>query len=116
MSSALAELPNINEVPHISDEDRKCFEEVRQVLTKHGRQRRFGLTLLHQHFPVAKNEVMLETNDPKKRTLVMRPIKASKLTEINFRETQWRLDGEKATMNCVCHTDKNGNHNHYHHR
>ena len=116
MSSTTLELPDINDVPRITETDRECFEAVRQTLVKHGCEKRFGLTLLHQHFPVAEDEIMLETNDPKERTLVMRPVKSSELAEVNFRETQWRLDGEKATMNCVCHTDSKGNHNHFHHR
>ena len=116
MNSAVAELPNINDVPRITESDRECFEAVRQTLVKHGCERRFGLTLLHQHFPVAADEIMLETNDPTDRTLLMRPVKASELAEVKYRETQWRLDGEKATMSCACHTDSKGNHNHFHHK
>ncbi len=54
------DLPNIDEVSALSDEDRVCIDEIISVLEKHDRLKRFGLTLLHQHFPVEDGEILLE--------------------------------------------------------
>lgn len=51
------------------------FYELRDVLKKHNALDRFGITLLHKHFDVADDEIMLETTDVGNRTLHMQPIK-----------------------------------------
>lgn len=112
MSNTCFASPMIDDVEDITPEDRKCFEEIRKILVKHGKEKKFGVTLLHQHFPINPGEVMLETNDPKTRTLLMRPVKESDIGNTPYRETQWRLDTGQISMACVCVTDYNGNHAH----
>lgn len=95
-------LPDLNQVESFSQDDERCLAEVAEVLKKHGRLSRFGVNLLHQHFPIADDEVMLETNDPSDRTLLMRPVKIIDIEGMGARTTSWRLDSGRAQMACVC--------------
>lgn len=67
-------LSHIADVPPIGDSDAACLEEVRQVLLKHGQVERFGLSLLHSHFDLADDEVLLETTDVERREHWVRPV------------------------------------------
>ncbi|MHB0865319.1 MAG: hypothetical protein ACYC1Y_00200 [Minisyncoccota bacterium] len=95
-------LPDLNDILPFGLEDQTCLEEIATVLKKHGRLNRFGVTLLHQHFPVGDDEVMLETNDPVSRTLEMRPCSRAELENKEATVTSWRLDSGKPQMACVC--------------
>jgi hypothetical protein len=97
-----APLPDLKFVPPFEADDQTCLEEIAEVLKKHGRLDRFGVTLLHQHFPVGDNEVMLETNDPVSRTLEMHPCDRTALEGLDARITSWRLDSGEPLMACVC--------------
>jgi len=52
------------------------FYELRDVLKKHNALDRFGITLLHKHFDIADDEIMLETTDVENKKFHMRPVKA----------------------------------------
>jgi hypothetical protein len=43
----------------LSSADLAVLEEVRQVLAMHGALRRFGVTLQHQHFDLADDEILV---------------------------------------------------------
>lgn len=105
-------LPHISEVRPFSDTDLPCFKEVRSVLEKHGMSGRFGLMLLHKHFDLGDDEVMIESCDVATRTLTSQPVKLSELEGVNTPATSWRLDTEDAVMRCidVCMKDSKGNH------
>lgn len=106
-------LPNINQVALFTESDEKCLVEIAEVLKKHNNLDRFGVNLLHQHFAVADDEVMLETNDTIQRTLLMKPVKISEIQNMDARITSWRLDTGKPQMACVCVKDSGGDHGHY---
>jgi hypothetical protein len=57
-------LKDIDEVRRIDDSDSECLEAIRKVLEKHDCLDRFGVTLLHSHFDVAEDEMMLEPRRP----------------------------------------------------
>ena len=105
-------LPNIQQVPPFSPNDEECLAEVAKILKKHSCLERFGINLLHQHFPVGDDEVLLETNDPKTRTLKMSVINLSELSNADVRVTSWRLDTGKPQMACVC-VVSGDDHGHY---
>lgn len=105
-------LPSLKNVPPMNAEDQECLEEVAKVLKRHGRLDRFGVTLLHQHFPIGDDEVMLETNDPILRTLEMRPSLKADIEKQDARITGWRLDSGTPLMACVCVDFGNGDHQH----
>ncbi|GHH89114.1 hypothetical protein GCM10018793_70980 [Streptomyces sulfonofaciens] len=102
MPEAMTELPHVREVEPFSEKDQPCFEEVREVLKKHGALSRFGLTLLHQHFDMADNEVLLETTDVENRVQTLTVKKKSDLDSVL--ETAWRLDSHEILTGCriVC--------------
>ncbi|WP_009965197.1 hypothetical protein [Verrucomicrobium spinosum] len=94
---SLADLPDIDEVPEFSDADRDCLDAVRAVLRKHGKLSTFGLTLLHQHFDLQEDEVLLETADPATRTITIRPVFAA--SEVMMVPAMFRMDG--CTPECI---------------
>jgi hypothetical protein len=119
MSVAEAEVlpphPDINEVaPPLSDADRACFEDIREVLIQHGMLTRFGVTLLHQHFEIGDDEAMVEQIDVETRTLTCMPVKRERLAKINTVQTSWRLDSPTGQMacetNCMKDYGENGPH------
>ena len=97
----LPTLPDIDEVAALSDADRPCLAEIRDVLIKHDALRRFGVSLLHEHFEVADDEILVETIDVETRTLTSRPEKIAELGGYHSVETSWRLDDLTAMARCT---------------
>ena len=95
-----ADLPHIGEVGTISPEDRACLEDVRAVLARHGRLDKFGLALLHHHFPLDDGEVFVESVDPVTRTLTSTATPVSAL-DGEMIETLWRFGPEAGNVRIV---------------
>jgi len=95
-------LPDISEVTPLSDKDQPMIDEIIDVLRRHGNLNRFGLVLLHQHFNLADDEVLVESTDKENRTQTTKPIKKDDLSRMNHTETSWRLDTGKPMMACSC--------------
>jgi len=113
--ATLNSLRDINDVKPLADSDEPLVQEIVTVLKKYGALDRFGLALLHQHFPISPDEVLLETTDVAARTQLIRPVHESTLESEDYVETSWRLDTGQPMMHCVCRRDPDtGNHNHYH--
>lgn len=90
-------LKDINVVEPFSDEDRETMDMIREVLRKRNAIDRFGVTLLHDHFDVNDDEILLETCDPITRTLTIKPYRNEELKEADIDEdgyvqTNWRFD------------------------
>jgi len=96
----LPELPVIDEVVPWSPLDQALFDELREVLKRHGAASRFGIALLHRHFDVADDEMLIETCDTATRTLTSRPRNRKELDGENVVETSWRLDALGAMQVC----------------
>lgn len=94
-------LPDIDEVAPLSDADQSCLAEIRAVLAKYGALQRFGVTLLHEHFEITDEEILVETIDVETRTLTSRPEKIVDLGNYNSVETSWRLDDDIAVARCT---------------
>jgi hypothetical protein len=90
--------------------DAACLEEIRLVLTKYGNLDRFGIALLHSHFQVAEDEMMLETTDVEQREHRVRPVKKSQLEQAGLepQTTILRFDERGASQYCACMRDKDG--------
>ncbi|WP_398309237.1 hypothetical protein [Zoogloea sp.] len=104
---------DIHQVERLSYKDSECLREIRDVLVKHGALDRFGVSLLHSHFPVESDEYLLETVDVENRSLLIRPVK--KLEVSAAIQTQWRLSDCEAVQ--ICHgwcQYSGGTHNHGH--
>jgi len=70
-----AGLKDIEDVEPVNEADYECLEEVRATLRKHGRLERFGVALLHKHFDMKPDEMLVEYSDPVARELLIRPVK-----------------------------------------
>jgi hypothetical protein len=106
-------LPDIDEVEPLNAADGPVMAELYEVLARHGALGRFGVTLLHQHFELAGDEVLLERTDPVSRRQVIEPVKMDTLVGLNPIQTSWRLDTGKPAMYCVCVVvDRLGRHEH----
>lgn len=97
-------LDYIDDVKPIDDADAPCLEEIRQVLEKHGALTRFGVSLLHSHFDLAEDEMMLETTDQDKREHRVRPVKRAWLEAEGFavQTTIVSFDENGYHQNCGC--------------
>lgn len=106
-SAALADLPTIDQVIPVGPHDEECIEELRQVLVRHGALQRFGITLLHKHFDVGDEEVLLESVDADNRTLTQTPTSRG-VSHGRAIETAWRLDDPLAQRRCeiICVPDR----------
>lgn len=78
-----------------------AFIELREVLVRHGLDQKYGLTLLHKHFDLAENEVMVEFTDLKTRTLTSKPTTIDAIPESNLREVTWSLSNDTVMGACV---------------
>lgn len=96
-------LLDIDDVRPFSDEDKQCFTELQEVLERHGALQRFGVTLLHTHFPVYEGEVLVEECDEESRTLSLRPMKKVGIKEENLMQTNWRLDTGDSVQGCTAY-------------
>lgn len=89
---------DIDDVEPINNCDTDCLIEIRDVLKKHGKTERFGVALLHSHFELASDEIMLESSDSEGRTLITKPVKRSDAGDNNV-GTIWMLrDGDVTAM------------------
>lgn len=93
-----AGVPDIGEVGALTDADRACFRELRDVLAKYNALERFGINLIHKHFDIAEDECLVETIDQARRTLTVQPVKKQDIA--NAIETQWRLADGSAYIVC----------------
>jgi hypothetical protein len=110
---------DFDDVADLDESDHECMAEVARVLAAHGKLERFDLALAHGHFPLAADEILIETNDPVRRTLMVRPISTADLpSSVEVRETQWQfVDGIEASKRCrqACFVDLNDRHTTSHH-
>jgi len=94
------DIRHIDEVQPIDYSDQDCIDEVQEVLKRRGKLDRFGMSLLHTHFPMSSDETLLETCDPVSRVLTTKPVKKSALGKRTTIQTTWRFDG-RAGRECV---------------
>jgi hypothetical protein len=104
MSAELNSLASFEDArpPSFGDEAFLC--DLYDVLDKHGNLDRFGLCLLHDHFAVGADEILLESNNPLSRTLNMEVVRRANLPEVKF--TSWRIGGPNAQSLTACAQDK----------
>ncbi|MEU3954360.1 hypothetical protein ACIG54_21595 [Streptomyces achromogenes] len=89
VSASRAPLPRFEEAEGLGPEDSEFVRDIVAVLAKHGNLDRFGLCLLHDHFPLAADEVLVETNDSRARTLHVQVEKADRTR--HAKASQWRF-------------------------
>lgn len=98
-----SEFQDIDDVEPMNDSDGECLAEVRNVLKKHDMLNRFGVALLHKHFDLSEDEILLETSDNDARTLILKPTKKADAGENNVGTIFALREGDIETMS-HCHT------------
>jgi hypothetical protein len=104
------ELEDIDDIPSFSDADEACLDEIQQVLNRHGKAGQFGVTLLHKHFDLSDDEIMLEKQNRADRTLSSRVVKLSELEGISYKATVWRFDTKTIRPVGACASGEYGAH------
>ncbi len=71
-----AVLPDIDSpaMQALDDGDWECLDEIGGLLIAKGANDRFGVTLLHSHFPIGDNEIMIEEPRTGERAFTLRPV------------------------------------------
>ncbi|HAS43958.1 MAG TPA: hypothetical protein DCS93_26005 [Microscillaceae bacterium] len=82
----------------LTEQDTKCFEEIRHILQKHKAQNRFGVTLLDNE-ELKDNQIRLETNSIEQRHLLTNIVMRESVVS-NSIQTNWTLD-VKAVAACT---------------
>jgi hypothetical protein len=103
-------LPELQDAPPLDDDDLECLREVRDVLARHGRLRRFAIHLAHRHFELGPSEILIERPDPDGRT---QHVTVGRLADApDARPTTWLFDDTPEfllsdALYCVCVSDPN---------
>jgi hypothetical protein len=119
LAFAANRLTAIGRVEPRLDSEADLFGEIRELLKRHGVEKKYGLALLHKHFDLADDEVLMEYTDIKNRTLITKPAPRSEVSG-NAVETVWSLESGTMTTACVgfCYynpaTGHTGAHEHGH--
>ncbi len=103
-------LPDLHDAPPIGDDDLECLAEVRDVLARHGKLRRFALHLAHRHFTLGPDEILIERPDPDGRTQHVTVGRRSEAPDAQ--PTTWLFEEGPAlhlsdAVYCVCVSDPN---------
>ncbi len=100
--------PNIDDIRPLSSQDQELMDEVREVIKKYDALDHFGLCLLHSHFEVHDDEIMVEECDLETRTLTSRPVKKCEI-QGNVVETMWSMTITRPTIVCkqICQSTEN---------
>lgn len=104
MSTSSIELPLVKSVTPFDPEAQRAFlEDISTVLRKHKMLDRIGLCLLHKHYDLSADEILVETTDVQGRVSTTRPVGASSTPNHDLLETMWKLDdGGKAKALQYC--------------
>jgi hypothetical protein len=111
-------LPDIADVAALADTDYECLDAIRDVLIRHKAVGRFGVHLVHKHFEVAADEVLVEYTDVEARSLRCQVEKRVVDTVDPFKriETMWSFGSEGATRVCDQQCVYNSGHANRHYR
>ncbi|HEX2149803.1 MAG TPA: hypothetical protein VHI31_06505 [Actinomycetota bacterium] len=105
MAGRQGSLATFEEAMALGPEDGAFLSEIAQVMEKYGNLDRFGICLLHEHFPLADDEVLLETHDKELRTHTVEAVRRTDIADPKY--TMWKL-GAEGTANSLmaCAMDK----------
>lgn len=101
LALAVNNLNNINDVERRLESEAGFFTEVRELLKRHGLEKKYGLALLHKHFDLDDDEVLMEYTDLENRMLVSKATKRTEISFVNAIETVWSLDNDNVTTGCA---------------
>ncbi|MEP7057148.1 MAG: hypothetical protein ABI809_05190 [Caldimonas sp.] len=95
-------LQDLCEVAPLDRGDLACIAELREVLERHGRLGRFALHLIHKHFELADDEVLVEYSDPARRESRLCVERRDSAAASGAIPTTWVLDPPRPRVVCVC--------------
>lgn len=90
--SQLPELLHVNDVTSFNEADVSLFNELFSTLKKYNALNRFGINLLHRHFEVNDDEILVEETDSRARKQLIEPVKVADIPENTLLTTSWRFD------------------------
>lgn len=93
---------DLSDCEPLGQQDLDCMREVRAVLERHGKLRRFALHLIHKHFPLGPSEILVEYSDPDLREQVCRVESAESESARTAVPTTWSLEQIEPTSFCKC--------------
>ncbi|HXY30758.1 MAG TPA: hypothetical protein VEI06_08605 [Gemmatimonadaceae bacterium] len=97
-----AKIADLHDTPRLGDSDLACMAEVRAVLQKHDKLDRFALHLIHKHFDLDQDEILVEYSEHDTREQYFRVEKATPDILTNSIPTTWTLHNIEPLANCVC--------------
>lgn len=92
-------LEDIEDVEPISNKDYQVLAELRAVLAKHNYFNRFGVCLLHRHFELAPDEILMENTDTSARVSTLH-VQKNDVAGKSI-ETMWRFSSSRTEVT-VC--------------
>ena len=99
--ATINDLTHFDDLEPLSEKDIECFDEIRRILKKYDTLDRFGITLLHKHFDLNDNEMLVEELDANTRTMHISPRKPEE-ENLEFFQTAWRLgEGTEIILGCI---------------
>lgn len=99
------DLSGVIDAANLNSVDEQCLAEIQAVIEKYGLTNKFGVALLHKHFLIDKDEMMVERNYPKERKLVTTPVRAADAREKDLIATIWRFDNGSRYGCSYCNKD-----------
>jgi hypothetical protein len=101
LSFAVNRQTHIDSVEYRREQEAVAFAELRAVLARYGLLEKYGITLLHKHFELADDEILVEYTDMETWTLTAKPTKVGKFPKNELVETTWALGLDETAMSCV---------------
>ena len=101
-------LADLHDVPPLQADDMECMKAIRSVLKQFGKLDRFALHLIHKHFDIADDEVLVEYSNAQTREQFFRPEKRDSADARDAVPTTWILKDIEASALCVCARTENG--------
>lgn len=95
-------LEDLRDVAPVDAADLACLAELRDVLARHGRLDRFAVHLLHKHFDLRDDEVLVEYSDRARREHRLRVEHRDSPAARHAVPTTWVLDRARPFVVCVC--------------
>lgn len=95
-------IADLHDTPPLDDSDAACMRDVREVLLRHNKVDRFALHLVHKHFDLAEDEVLVEYNESDTREQFFKVEKATDEIMSNSIPTTWTLEKIEPMARCVC--------------
>jgi hypothetical protein len=99
-AASYGNIPRFEDLQPIGPSDDECIKEVREVLAKHGKLNRFSLSLLHEHFEMAEDEVLKEDCDQETRSLTLKAVKEASLTDQSIIGTELNMETGRIIRKC----------------